>query len=374
MKITNYLVISFGNFETKILLTNVDESENVRVIYKSLFKSKEMISNSIITDKDKLKDVLVQQIDKIKNIFGFIPENIIINLPIKDFIIEPLNSPEYPVNKFLNKKQWKKIYDSIEYTKPLKGYYIIDKKVHTWFLDGIEYTKPPINIDGKIFSFRTQFYLSDEKYVKPYIDLLKKINIKPTKIIHDPLVMPITFNSNLRQNKLLVNIGHNNTEIILYKNNALINRKNISFAIRDLTSTISKKLSCSEDESINILKKYANIISINDKNIPFLIIEDDDYGKYKSLNMETINNMFSNWLIDLISNINSFYEEVTLKRMEIDELYISSSINFFEQWINFIKAKLLVKVDIFNINDVIIGINEPKFLPLYYSVKYTLGD
>ena len=374
MKITNFLVISFGNFETKFLLTNVDDNENVRVIYKSLFKSKEMINNSIITDKNRLKECLINNINKINEIFGTIPENIIINLPIKDFIIEPLNSSEYPITKFLNKKQWKKIYSSISYTKDTKDYYIIDQKVHTWFLDGIEYTKPPLNIEGKVFSFRTQFYLADEKYVLPYINLLKSLNIKPTKIIHDPLVMPITFNSNLRQNKLLVNIGHNNTEIILYKNNALINRRNISFAIRDLTSRISKKLGCSEDESINMLKKYANIISINDKNIPFLIIMDDIFGKYKSLNMETINGMFSNWLIELISNINSFYEEITLKRMEIDELYISSSINFFDEWINFIKAKLLVKVDIFNINDNIIGIDEPKFLPLYYSVKYMLGE
>lgn len=374
MKFTNYLVISFGNFETKFLLTSVDENENVRVLYKSLFKSKDLINNSVISDKDKLLDMVVQNIEKIKSIFGSIPDNVIVNLPIKDFIIEPLSSEEFSVNKFLNKKQWKKIISSVNYKKEHKGFYIIDKKVHTWFLDGIEYTKPPINIEGKLFSFKTQFYLADEKYIKPYIDLLKKINIKITKIIHDPLVMPITFNSNLRQNKLLVNIGHNNTEIILYKNNALVNRKNISFAIRDLTSTISRKLSCSEDEAISMLKKYSNVVSINDKNIPFLIIEDDVYGKHNSLNMETINNIFSKWLIDLISNINSFYEEITLKRMEIDELYISSSINFFEEWINFIKAKLLVKVDIFNINEDVIGIDEPKFLPLYYSVKYTLGD
>lgn len=374
MKYKKYLVISFGNFETKLLLANIDESNNVRVLYKSLFKSRDLIVNSIIKDKEKLLELLSTQIDKIKEKFKSIPENIILNLPIKDFIIEPLNSEEFTVNKFLNKKQWKKIYDSISYKRNSKGFYIIDKKVHTWFLDGIEYMKPPINIEGNVFSFRTQFYLSDEKYIKPYIELLKKMNIKPNKILHDPLVMPLAFNLNLRQNKVLVNIGHNNTEIILYKNNALINRKNISFAIRDLTSTISIKLGCSEDEAINMLKKYADFLSINNKNIPFLIIEDDKLGKYKSLTIETINNLFSKWLIDLISNINSFYEEATLKRMEMDELYISSSINFFNEWINFLRAKLLVKIDIFNINDQVIGIDEPKFLPLYYSIKYTLEN
>ncbi len=370
-----YLVISFGNYETKLMLGSVDENDQIRILYTDTINTKDCISNSIIVNKEKLVENIKIKLEKIKPMFDATTNEVILNLPLKDFFIFSEDSEEFHLKKTLNKKQWKKILEKISYQHENKNHYFIDKKINSWNLDEYEYSKPPFNIDGTKLKFKIQFYYAIEEQVRPYINLVKECNIENFQILHDPLALLLAFEENLRQNKMLLNISHNIFEIILYKNKALVHRKKIEFGIKNLTEEISNKLNITEEQAINILKDYNDCLAAGDSEIPFAIIFGEKYKSFASFNSKTLNMIISKWLMTLITYVNT---EIEKKHFELDEIYISSSLDFFEKWINYIKAKLSVKntvpanMNIFVIKNNAIGISENKFNSLYYSIMYAV--
>ncbi len=370
-----YLVISFGNYETKLMLGSVDDNDCIRILYTDTINTKDCISSSMITNKEKLIESIKDKLNKINQMFNVQTNKVILNLPLKEFFIFSEDSEEFHLKKTLNKKQWFKILEKTTYQHENKNQYFIDKKINSWNLDGFEYSKPPFNIDGEKLKFKIQFYYANEDQVRPYINLVQECGIENYQILHDPLALQLAFDENLRQNKMLLNIGHNIFEIILYKNKALIHRKKIEFGIKNLTEEISNKLNVTEEQAINILKDYNDCLVAGDSEIPFAIILGEKYKSFASFHSKTLNMIISKWLMTLVTYVN---DEIEKKHFELDEIYIQSSLDFFEKWINYIKAKLSVKnivptnMNIFIIKNNSIGISENKFNSLYYSIMYAI--
>lgn len=100
-----YLVISFGNYETKLMLGSVDENDQIRILYTDTINTKDCISNSIIVNKEKLVENIKIKLEKIKPMFDATTNEVILNLPLKDFFIFSEDSEEFHLKKTLNKKQ-----------------------------------------------------------------------------------------------------------------------------------------------------------------------------------------------------------------------------------------------------------------------------
>ncbi|MGL4647137.1 MAG: hypothetical protein ACRCVI_00170 [Mycoplasmoidaceae bacterium] len=376
----NYLIIVCGNYETKIMVGMIEDS-NVRVLYVNEFLTNDVIENSILNNQKNFKSKLFQKINQIKDLIGFIPDQVILNIPAKDIDTISSTSPEYKLNNHLTHEVWKKISNNLKLSdSQLKDNYLLGKKIFYWELDGNGYRDVPFNVEGTNLLFKTQFYTTSKKNVLPFLEVFKDLGIKINQVVVDPMIIPEGFHENLRNNKAFINIGHDKSNLFYYKNSSLNKKEIIHFGLKNLTHEISKKTGVSEIDAIKFLKVYKNISSFEEVDVPFKVTILKEIGKYKTFKYRDINILIKEWLNELTNQINKFYFELEKKNEEIDEIYLLSASNIFEKWVHHIKAKLNLKVDVFYINDSnikfdknsveIIGLHEPKYISLIYSLFY----
>ena len=377
MSYKKYLVISFGNYETKILVAYV-LNEDIKILHTESFNTKDCIINSKIENFEKLEQLLTNRLIYIYDNFGRDFKNTIINLPIREFTPFYKKSEEYILKKELNQKIWKKHFEQFKLNNVASNLFFIDKKPLYWYLDEQKHMKPPFNIKGNRFLFEGQFYYAKNEIVEPFLKVLKDLEINKYDLVFDSLISVEAFDDNAWRNQLLINIGHNIVEIINYKNGALTKKNIIKIGIQNLTREISKVLNILEEDSISILKDYHKSISLDENNITFGVVQENTIGKYKKVDSKYINLLINKWLSNLCLEISKSLNEIHINNEEIDDIYISSSLDFIPYWISLIESKLIsqfntknkIKIKVFKNN--IFGIEENKYNLLYYSLLYSI--
>ncbi len=377
MSYKKYLVISFGNYETKILVAYA-LNEDIKVLHTESINTKDCIINSKIENFEKLEQLLNNRLIYIYDNFGKDFENTIINLPIREFTPFYKKSEEYILKKELNEKIWKKHFDQFKLNNVASNLFFIDKKPLYWYLDEQKHMKPPFNIKGNRFLFEGQFYYAKNEIVEPFLKVLNDLNISKYDLVFDSLISVEAFDDNAWRNQLLINIGHNVVEITNYKNGALTKKDIIKIGIQNLTKEISNVLNILEEDSISILKDYHKSISLDENNITFGVIQENTIGKYKKVDSKYINVLINKWLSNLCLEISKSLNQIDINDEEVDDIYISSSLDFIPYWISLIESKLIsqfntknkIKIKVFK-ND-IFGIDENKYNLLYYSLLYSI--
>lgn len=376
-----YLIIVCGNYETKMLVGSIDENNNLRVMYIDEFLSNEMIVDSQLKNSELFEASISKKIKKITNYIGVAPNKIILNLPTKNVDTISSTSPEYKINKFLTVNKWNKISSNLTLSSlQLKENYLLGKKTYSWELDGNYYQDIPFNIEGSNLVFKTQYYITKNIYVEPFVKVFDKLKIKIDEIVVDSMIVPEAFENNLRNKKAFINIGHDKSSFFYYKNLSLTKKEVINFGLKNLTHQIQQITNVNEQDAIKILKIYKNVSIYDKKSVPFKISISEKIGKYSSFKHGDINVLIKDWLLNLTNEINNFYNDLAKKGEEIDEIYILSATNILEKWLHYIQTKLDQKIDVlyFNMSNVQFGnknikimvFQEPKYITLIYSLLY----
>lgn len=361
-----YTVISFGNYETKILISNFIDGE-IYPIYKKSFLTKNCYDNSKLIDRDLLFKILEDNIRKIP--INIRETKIIFNLPIKKLQIHDFISNEFIIRDNLTKNKWLKIWNSTKKNNNKKSLMEIDAKCYSSFINSEERWPIPFNDYVEKFSFKSKHYLIETSTVNSYLDLAKKLSINVNSIVCDSLVMNKLFSNPNKRYKLLLNIGHAESSFELYDNYVLMNQETIGFGIKNLTSKICEFASIDEHTSIELLKIYRDLAPI-DKDLPLVNHFKEKFMDYSQTKINDISAIIVKWLEKLISRINSHINLLNEKNIEIDEIYIYSSTNIFKTWVDYIKKELYKFVNIICLESNFIGVEESKFISLVASMIY----
>lgn len=375
------LVISFGNYETKILV-GVNTKGRIIPLYTSCFSSKGSIINSFVKDKEYLIRKLNNVFIDIKKTIGNFPTEIIYNIPLDNLEIREKKSNMFMLDKIsLNKENWGKIFRDIQINNILNTkYFCLGKKVTTWNVDGIEYHATPYGLNGELW-FNTQFFLMEKKDINCYLELFDELGFRKYNIVTDEIVM----NNALEKNKLveqaIINIGDKKTTISLYYNKSLVKIIDYDFGIKKLTSKISEITKVNEEEAIFMLRNYNyyNLIKsdnlddqgINANELPFSISFRDNIMSFDIFSLKNMDDIIKKWINDLVHIINDFSLQIQKNSLDIEELYILSVTNIFKYWIDYLKTSLQFLVSCKVIDNSSNGLFENKFLSLMYSLLYS---
>ncbi|MGL5630546.1 MAG: hypothetical protein ACRDCG_02115 [Mycoplasmoidaceae bacterium] len=369
------LVISFGNYEIKILV-GVREGKNAIPLFTSSFSARGLILNSFIIDKDEIQKKLSKIFQEILEKFGEYPLNVVYNIPLDNLIIKEQKSDLYIVKEKLSYENWNQIYSKINsYNKKL---FFLGKKVKNWMIDGITYNSLPEGKTGEL-SFNIQFFLIPKIDINCYLDLFNELEFNNYQIVTDEIVMANALNKEYLFEQVIVNIGDLKTTISLYYNHSLIIIIDYDFGIKKLTSKISEITEVDENEAIEILKNYHNYflfnknineseekIKIND--LPLAIKFNLGIGQYLKFNLEMLNKIIKEWVLELADIINNFSFQIERQTYEIEEISILTVTNIFEYWIKFLEENLdltaVCKI-IKNSNDLLL---EKKYISLIYCI------
>lgn len=363
-----YTVISFGNYETKILICTIIDNL-LFPIYKKSFITKNSLQDSYILDEHLLSSTLNEEFKKIP--LEIFKTNLILNIPLKnveiwqekgsinDFVENKKDVKKQIFNKTLLKKN-DLYYDVFELEKKFVYFSKKNQNKNIKELNQLENIKWKIN-----------FYLTNKKNVSPFIEILKDFRLKPSLVTCDSLVMNNLFKNKERKNKVLINIGHLKSTIDRYENEVLINQKSIDFGIRHLTSEISKKAQVDGQEAIKILKVYKDIANIDEK-IPLVNQYKEKYFHYTQITINDIDKLIKTWINDLISLVNSSLANIDNDNFGIDEIYFYSSMDILDTLNSNIKKLLDSRTEFFFIKPEIFGIQEPKYCSLIASIYHYL--
>ena len=97
----NFTVISFGNYETKILICTFIEN-NLFPIYKKSFLTKNCFQESEIIDEELLIETLDKEFKKLP--ISLKSTNLILNIPLKNLEIVNSCKEAVPVNSNITKE------------------------------------------------------------------------------------------------------------------------------------------------------------------------------------------------------------------------------------------------------------------------------
>lgn len=356
-----YTVISFGNYETKILICNFIE-DKIYPVYKKSFLTKSCYKNSEIIDKELLVKTLVDEFKKIP--ININKTKIIFNLPIKKLNIVENHTSDIVINSTLTQKRWNYILNHNIESKSNSKQIELDYKCFSTIADGSTKCWPaPINKPVEKIRCLTKHYLVDRLIIKEYLSIAKELKINLSLLTCDSLIMNHLFSNPERRFKVLLNIGHGESSFELYDNSVLIHQATIKFAIKDLTSKICEFANIDEVTSIELLKKYRDLVPI-DMDLPLVNHFKEKYLDYSQTKIADINALIKLWMKKLISYINEYMEKSLSGRIDVSEIYIYSSTNFFKTWTNYIKKNLNKFADIICLEPNYIGIDESKFISL----------
>ena len=143
-----YTVISFGNYETKILVCNYINNK-LFPVYKTSFLTNNCIDNSVVTDTELLSEIINNYIKEMP--IPIEETRVIFNIPVKSIVIKNHNTDEMLINGNLNSALWDKITKNIGPFVQYENKKEFNRKFYRWQADGVEYFEPPI--DKKIKTF-----------------------------------------------------------------------------------------------------------------------------------------------------------------------------------------------------------------------------
>lgn len=361
-----YTVISFGNYETKILIGNY-VNKQIIPIYKSSFLTIDCFQDSILIDEELLLEILKKEFTKVPLDISL--TNIIINIPIRGIEIYTNKVVEMPIgNKKLSYE------DVIELTEMTannipSGKFKLNEKVIYWKINGNEVKEIKGDVEIDTISWKINSYYVNSNIVNKYTELMKNFKCTPNLITCDSLVMNELFKNKERKYKILVNIGHLKSSFDKYENDVLIDQKILDFGIRNLTSTISKKTFIDETKSIEILKIYKDLVSV-DINLALINHFKEKYLEYSQTTIEEINGYIHEWIIQLSSFLNLYINEKEISVLGVDEIYFYSSMNILDEWFDKIKQCLDRRTEVFSLKPTVFGVHETKFCSLIASMLY----
>ncbi|WP_412032145.1 hypothetical protein [Malacoplasma muris] len=361
-----YAVISFGNYETKILISNFINGK-IFPVYKSSFLTKNCFSNSVIVDKELLTKILSDQIKRIP--ISLDKTILIFNLPIKKLNIKDNVSNEIIFKNTLTHKKWDEILKNTMVNKSSKKLLELYSKCFLVRINSNNYWPIPFNKYVEKISYTSRHYLVDRDNMEEYFKIANELKLNVKLFSCDSLVISHLFGNFERKRKLLLNIGHSETSFELYDNMILTYQMTCPFGIKNLTSTICESANIDEITSIELLKIYRNLSPI-DNDLPLVNHFKERFLDYSQTKINDISALITSWIIKLINHINSHIKFFLEKKIEIDEIYIYSSTNIFNSWIEFIKKRLVKFSDVICLESKYIGVSESKFLSLIATMLH----
>lgn len=366
---STYTVISFGNYETKILVATLIDNK-IFPIYKASFLTNSCFQDSNIVDDDLLIKTLKKEFTNVP--IDLASTNLILNIPLKSLEILTNKVNKMPISKKSITK--KEIYDLIKITENnvSSEKYELDKQVIYWKINGDEIKKIEDNMSIETISWKINSYYTKKNIVNKFIELMKNFDCEPCLITCDSLVMNHLFKNKERKYKVLINIGHLKSSFEIYENEVLIDQKSIDFGIRHLTSEIGKTASVDEKKSIEILKIYKDVVSIN-KNLALINHYKEKYLDYSQTKISDINKLIGVWIMQLTSLMNMYLKEKEIDILGVDEIYFYSPMNILDAWFPHIRNALDKRADIFSIEPDIFSIHEPKYCSLIATILYFLA-
>lgn len=364
----NYTVISFGNYETKILIGTFIENQ-LFPIYKKSFLTKNCFQESEIMDEELL-------IETLKKEFQLMPimlknTNLILNIPLKSLDIINSSKDSVPVPNNVTKKMLIELIENFGHQNTPSDKIELDKKVINWKINGKSFSYLP-NLPENIstFGWNINTYLTKKTVIEKYQSIfIECFGVTPKLITCDSLVMNQLFINKERKSKVLVNIGHLKSSFERYENEVLVNQTSYDFGIRHLTAEIGRMASIDEIKSIEILKIYKTIYSFN-SNLALINHFKEKYLDYSQTTIEDIRKLIFVWMKNLISLLNYYLKKSKLDFLGVDEIYIYSSMNILESWFPFIRDNLEKRADIFSIEPNVFSIHESKFCSLIASILH----
>lgn len=363
----NFTVISFGNYETKILICSFIE-ENLYPIYKKTFITKNCFQESEIIDEELLIDILNKEFKQIPINLKF--TNLILNIPIKSLDIINSCKDGIPVNKNFTRESLLELYDNFGKINISSDKVELDKKIISWKINSKPSQFIPKDLPENIstFGWDINTYLCKKSTIDKYKSIfINNFALEPKIITCDSLVMNQLFFNKERKSKVLVNIGHLKSSFERYENEVLIDQTSYDFGIRYLTSEIGKMASIDEIKSIELLKIYKNI-SAFDKNLALINHFKEKYLNYSQTTIKDIENLIFYWIKHLISLLNYYLKKSSNDFLGVDEIYIYSSMNILDSWFDYMRNNLEKRVDIFSIEPNVFSIRESKFCSLIASI------
>mgnify|MGYP006999716048 CR=1 FL=1 len=372
------LVISFGNYEIKVLV-GVKVNKKIIPLYSNSFWTNSSIINSKIENKIFLLTKLNEIFIDIKNKLNYLPKKTIFNIPLDELNIREKRSNTYIIKQPLEKGFWKKIFSEVNISNiSIKNYYCIGKKVTKWNINGVDFLVAPYGRIGEL-SFNIQLFLIKKEDINCYLELFNELNFKNYEIVTDEIVMSNALQKNNFIEQAIINIGDKKTTISLYYNHSLAKTLGYDFGIKKLTSEISEIIDVNEEQAITMLKDYNDYILIkestnylnlnmNINDLPFAISFKKNIVNFNVLNLKKMNKIIKKWINELANIINDFSLQIQNNSLDIEELYIMTVANIFNYWSPYLKKELKFSTNC----HVIDSGNDALFENKYLSLKYCL--
>lgn len=364
--LNTYTVISFGNYETKILICNFI-NRRLYTIYNTSFLTNDCFQDSVIIDEELLVKILKREFAKIP--IDVDSTNLILNIPLKNLEILTNKVNEMPISKKTLSKE--DIFNLTKMTQKNASSekFKLDEQVIYWKVDGTEIKNIENINEIETLSWKINSYYTNNATIKKYLDLIKNFKCVPNLIICDSLVMNYLFSNKERKYKVLINIGHWKSSFDRYENEVLIDQRIVDFGIRHLTSEIGKTAFVDEKKSIEILKIYKDLVIVN-KNLALINHFKEKYLDYSQTTIKDIDRLIGVWVMQLTSLMNAYLKEKEIDILGVDEIYFYSSMNIFDVWFPMIRESLDKRAEIHSIQPNVFGITEQKYCSLIASILY----
>ncbi|MCF0217837.1 MAG: hypothetical protein HUJ42_02205 [Malacoplasma sp.] len=368
----SYTVISFGNYETKILCCSFIEN-TLYPIYKKSFITKNCFQESHVIDEELLIKTLQKELKPIP--IPLKQTNLILNIPLKKLDIINSKKDNIPINSDFTIANLINLVENYGNQNIASDKIELEKKVIYWRINNKSFSYlPDLPPNLSSFGWNINTYLTKKNVVDKYKSIFyEQFDLVPKMVTCDSLVMSELFFNKERKVKVLINIGHLKTIFESYENEVLINQTSYDFGIRHLTSEIGKIGNINETDSIELLKIYKMIANF-DSDLALINHFKQKYLDYSQTKIHHISYLIQQWIKYLVDLLNYYLKNAKLDFLGVDEIYLYSSMNILEKWHQFIKKNMEKRADIFAIESGTFSINENKYCSLVASVYHYVNS
>lgn len=366
-----YTIISFGNYETKILISHFINGR-IYPVYKTSFLSKNCYNKSKIIDEETLLKIFKDELKKIP--INIEKTNVIFNLPIKKLIIKDYKSLSFKINSVLTRQMWNEIFYLTNKENVNEEKVLLDAKCYKIFYNNNWSKNIPYGKTIEKMNFESKQYFIKQNDLSCYEKIANKLDLKVKAYLCDSLVMNKLFGHKNKPFKLLINVGHLESMFELYENSILLSQDSILFGIKNLTSVICKNVNIDESIAVDLLNIYRDLANI-DEEIPLVNHFKEKFLNYSQTKIKDISEMINKWILNLVSHIENQVHDYLNNGIVIDDIYIYSSSTFFKTWMNNIKDLLSFSANIICLESNFIGISESKYISLIATaIHFKMGN
>lgn len=363
-----YLILSLGNYESKIMMLS-EFSKELYPIYLNSFITKNCFEDSLIFDQDLLQKTLQNELDKLP--LTHKQTKVIVNLPIKTLEINEFGIDYFRFEKYTKLEN---VYSYVrnfcqksdKADKVLLSGKVVDWRINGEVTDSFIWDENVVNTLG----WRIYGYFVKGTYLDSYLSFFKKLDLKPINITCDSLVINHLLTTQKRTKaSFLLNIGHLTSSLDIYFKNILVKQIYLNFGIRSLTKKISNITFVSEKEAIDILKIYLDLFLV-DPNLELVNHFSSHFFNYQQIKISDLQTLILEWIDQLIILLNYHFKDLNATFKTASNLYIYSSMNILEYWFSYIQKRLEINLTLDAINPKIFGFDEVKYYSLYATATY----